>query len=294
MAEQYMDSYQNKYREETTQIHAPLSLIEKTKAAVREEEKRLAAAVQGKEEGPANQGKQKRVFSIQKWAYPLTAAAAVLILASVSLTMRGIKSVNMSDMAMPATIDEAAESGAVYESAVESADAGYMDDAMSESAEAPAAGAVETPMMEAAASEEEMLADMVENTAAPAEEKQMEESAENTGRGPADKASQKNTADAQKKEAAGEQERGVAGQEDYTIEKVKKCPDRFSGSDVKIHHYEGKSFRVLETASSGNSEGKIWEAYVETAGGEGCVISGEAESVEDFLETAWEKLEEGE
>lgn len=55
MAEQYNNAYQSKYREETAQIHAPLSLIEKTKAAVREEEKRLAAA------GPAMRKVQEGV-----------------------------------------------------------------------------------------------------------------------------------------------------------------------------------------------------------------------------------------
>ena len=82
MAEQYNNAYQSKYREETAQIHAPLSLIEKTKAAVREEEKRLAAAagpaMVKKQEGVSganledvNRQKQVRTFSVRKWAYQI-------------------------------------------------------------------------------------------------------------------------------------------------------------------------------------------------------------------------------
>lgn len=321
MTELYKDAYQNKYREETAQVHAPLSLIEKTKTAVREEEKRLAAAAQGMSvpnAGNANYQKPMRVFSVRKWAYPLTAAAAILILVSVSLTMRGLKSANVTDASAPACVDETAESGAVYEAAAE--------DTACEAAdmEAPAAGAVEMPETEAyaPASEEaeyDMIADTAEEEGAsdgittaqsaggvetadagqtnetlrenanagmvePAEKKQKEELAENAERESADKAPQKSAADAQKQD-------NING-ENFTIEKVAKRPARFSGSDVEIRRYEGKTFRVLETAFAGNNTDKEWEAYVDTAQGEGYVICGEAKSVEDFLAVAWEKLKE--
>lgn len=318
MTEQYKSTYQNKYREETAQVHAPLSLIEKTKAAMREEEKRLAmagAAPAKQEEIPvsnfedANRQKSIRVLSVRKWAYPLTAAAAILILASVSLTMRGLKTVYMSDTAMPAAMDEAAESGAVYEAA---SDEDYEEMAVE-------AAAADEPIMDAYAPVDDMAADMAEGATGtddrlgaqdtggagtadagqmnsladmtpPAEEKLMEEAAENEDRGSAEMAQQKSAADAQKRETAVEQRRGDADADDFTIEKVTKRPARFNSSDAEIQRYEGKTFRILETTSAGDNARKTWEAYVEVLAGEGYVICGEAESVEDFLAAAWEKL----
>lgn len=342
MTEQYKDAYQSKYREETAQVHAPLRLIEKTKAAIREEEKRLAEA-QGVKTAPAgtlvmqekrlgmsdpdaeyvNRQEQIRTFSFRKWAYPLTAAAAILILTSVSLTMRGLKSVNMSG-APSAVFDGAAENGAVYEESA-AADAAYEEMAVEEPAAAP--DAAEAPMMAAAESAEDMMSDMTEGAAgavdfsaaqaaggaasadagqtngparqdaaadmaAAAEEKPVGESVENLERELAEKAPQKSVADAQKQEAEREQKRADSDQNDLTIEKVTKRPVRFSSSDVEIRRYEGKTFRVLETDFGSDNTGKVWEAYVATAAGEGFVICGEADNVEDFLAAAWEKLEE--
>lgn len=318
MTEQYMDSYQSKYREETAQIHAPLSLIEKTKAAVREEEKRLAMAgaapvVQGMPVSNAervNRPKQMRVFSARKWAYPLTAAAAILILASVSLTMRGLKSAH--DTAMPAALDGAAESGAVYENAVESADTGgFYEEAAAEApadyefAEAPAAEesfTVNGEMLEEAAAED-IMADMAEgvaeetdglsrgdavvDSASPAEEKSVE-AVENAEQELRDEKS------VTKKQAASEQKQEDVDSEDYTIEKVTKCPARFNGSDVEICRYEENTFRILKADSTDHQEMTAWEAYVETASKEGYVICGEAKTVEDFLAAAYQKLQEGE
>lgn len=305
MTEQYKDAYQNKYRKEIAQVHAPLSLIEKTKAAVREEEKRqAAAAVQRREAGTESAAAQsvmrkERVFSIRKWAYPLTAAAALLILVSVSLTMRGMKSANRSD-APSAVYDGAAESGAVYEESVESADAGYAEAAAGEPAdygfaEAPAS---ETPMMEAE-SVEDMMADETAGTAVAdslSEAENMDDTAA-AGVGQTNELSRDKdiaeTALTEKKMAAiGEQQSEGAKQDDFTIEKVAARPARFSGSDVEIHRYEGKTFHVLEKDSAGNNVEKTWETYVELSAGEGYVICGEAESVDDFLEAANQKLEE--
>lgn len=120
----------------------------------------------------------------------------------------------------------------------------------------------------------------------------MGESAENAERELADKVPQKSTTDAQKREAAEERQRGDIDYDDYTIEKVTKRPARFSGSDVKIRRYEGKTFRILETTSEGNGAKAAWEAYVEESAGGGYVICGEAESVDDFLAAAHKKLEE--
>lgn len=317
MAEQYNNAYQSKYREETAQIHAPLSLIEKTKAAVREEEKRLAAAagpaMVKKQEGVSganledvNRQKQMRTFSVRKWAYPLTAVAAILILMSVSLTMRGLKS---ADTAAPsATYVGVAESGAVYENTVESADAGYAEagaeaPADYEIAEAPAAeesftvngempdeaaaGDITADMAEGAAETDGLSRGDAANLASPAEEKSVE-TVENAECELADEKS------AVKKQEASEQRQEDVDAEGYTMEKVTKRPARFNGSDVEIRYYEGNTFRILEVASTGDKEKTVWEAYVETASKEGYVICGEAETVEDFLAAVYQKLQEGE
>lgn len=331
MAEQYKDTYRNQYREETEQIHAPLSLIQKTKAAVREEEKRLVAAASGREakaaatlvtrenqEGvsahkteDADRVKQNRTFSIRKWAYPLSAAAAILILASVSLTMRGLKSADQMT-ASDTTYSGAADNGAAFaESATESAAAGgfYEEAAAEAPAEAPAAE--ESFLMDEEILEEDAAADIAEGAAAAdagqtdglsrgdavadmtasaktavenTECELMEEKADPEGKEEA----------FTKKQEASEQKGKDADSEDYTMQKVTKRPVRFSGADVKIRRYEGKTFRVLEVVSTENQTDKSWEAYVETGEGEGYVICGEAQSVEEFLAAANKKLEEEE
>ncbi len=312
MKEQYKDSYQNKYREETAQIHAPQSLIEKTKAAVREEERRLAIS----KAEDVNRHKQVRVFSVRKWAYPLTAAAAIVILASVSLTMRGLKSRNMS-VAPDAVCEEAAESGAAYEEAAAGADYAESSDAGGFYEEAaagmPAAESVEAPMMEEEASDEAFAEDMTADVTAGAAETDSSSAVQNAdvsqtndlSRDFADAAApvEEKAAAAvpegaieeaagKKQEAAEREQQGEAGQEDYTARKVTKRPARFIGSDVQLCRYEGKTFRVLEGNSGGNDPEKAWEAYVEISAGEGYVICGEARSVDDFLAAAYQKLEE--
>lgn len=317
MAEQYKDSYQNKYREETAQIHAPQSLIERTKAAMREEEKRLAqtavprsAAAASLEMTYANGSRQSRKFTARSWAYPLTAAAALLILVSVSVTMRGLNSKNMAPAADTA-YSGAAENGAVYE---ESAEAAEYEEVLTE---APAAEAVEAPMMEeealGAADAENLMADIAESAAETDgfSAVQNADSAESADAGQTNERSReesnadmaaleeekttetdseaaiKEAAISKKQEAAGS---GAADEDNFAIEEVTKRPVRFTGSDVKIHRYEGKTFRVLKKKGQENT----WEAYVEITAGKRYVICGEAESAEDFLAGAWEKLEEEE
>lgn len=312
MTEQYKNSYQNKYREEIAQVHAPQSLIERTKAAMREEEKRLtqtvvqgSAAAASLEMTYANDSRQGRKFSVRSLAYPLTAAAALLILASVSMTMRGLKGTNMAPAADTA-YSGSAESPAIYEAA---ADEAYEERATGAVAEAPMME--EEELEEAAAGD--MMADMAEGAAetdgfsaaqnasgaesadagqtnglsqekanadraAPAEEKSAATDSE---------ALRKELAISEKEEAASEQKSEAADLDSFTIEKVTKRPARFSGSDVKISRYEGKTFHILEKKDQGNT----WEAYVEITAGEGYVICGEARNAEDFLAGAWEKLE---
>ena len=93
----------DQYRKETSQIHAPADLIQKTKQAMEQEEQRLKAVEErnvGSDgtvitESEAITHKAKKhsfIQQIYKWTLPLTAAAAILILISVSLVMKSVKS----------------------------------------------------------------------------------------------------------------------------------------------------------------------------------------------------------
>lgn len=302
MAEQYKDSYQNKYREEISQIHAPQSLIERTKAAMREEEKRLAqAAAPGREAAAgssaalkmpyANASRQSRKFSTRSWAYPLSAAAALLILASVSLTMRGLKSENMAPAADTA-YSGAADSGAVYEEAA--------DEAYEESfAGAPAAEAtVEMAEEESAAMEPTEGAAETESAAAPAEnrgpalngaQKAMgtaDDMTQSTTSGTEESESRRESAEQEKKEAI---EDGFADlaldKDDIIMEKVEKKPAFCDLPDTKTYVYEEKTFLVRKEKAG-------WVAYVETVNGEGYLFHGEMEDMEEFLEAVSQSLAE--
>ena len=76
---------------------------------MREEEARIHRELALQDTGAGRKGVSARGFSIRKWAYPLTAAAALLILVSVSAMMRGLKSGDMSMSGAPAS-DTAMES----------------------------------------------------------------------------------------------------------------------------------------------------------------------------------------
>lgn len=314
MTDQYKDRYQEQYNKEIAQVHAPQSLIERTKAAMREEEMRLAqaavprsAAAASLEMTYANGSRQSRKFSVRRLAYPLTAAAALLILVSVSLTMRGLKSTNRAPAADTA-YSGSAESPAIYEAAA--------DEAYEERATGAPAAVAEAPMMEEELEEAaagDMMADMAEGVAETdgfsavqnADGAESADTGQTNGLSPEEanrnttttaeeksaatdsEALRKELATSEKEEAASEQKSDVADLDSFTIEKVTKQPARFNGSDVKIRRYEGKTFRILEKKEQENT----WEAYVEITAGEGYVICGEAWSFGDFLAGAWEKLE---
>ncbi len=112
----------DQYNRETSQIHAPAALIQKTKEAMRAEEERLRAeetplgdsytignssahryAAGISKDCEANAAKRRSIFfygRLRKWTLPLTAAAALVILVSVSAAMRVVKSGGASsDMA---------------------------------------------------------------------------------------------------------------------------------------------------------------------------------------------------
>ncbi len=90
-----------RYNKETSQIHAPADLIQRTKEAMRAEEARLQQAAPTNTADRAVRGGY--MGKARRWALPLTAAAAVVILVSVSTVMQSVKkdSSMAGDMASP-------------------------------------------------------------------------------------------------------------------------------------------------------------------------------------------------
>ena len=291
-----MEQYREQYREETAQVHAPIDLIERTKAAVRVEEERIKRErtvqpgmrqpeMSGSRVTYADYAKYGKTSSLRKWTYPLTAVAALLILVSVSLTMRGLKSGDMAPAA------DTSYSGAVYEESADF-DAGFaesvaesampMEESAAEMAEEegadmePAAGAVETESAVAEAPAEDRVPSVNET------QKAMSGAEDTSG------AEQSNAA---REEAKQDQETAMedsladmaADKESVTMEKVEKRPAFCDLSDTKTYVYENETFIVRKEKAG-------WVAYVETENGAGYLFRGEMEDVEEFLEAAYENL----
>ena len=290
-----MDQYKEQYRKETEQIHAPAELIARTKAARREEEARIRRefALQGAGTesrgisavaGPAmvlaggrNYGKG---FNVRKWAYPLTAAAALFILVSVSLMMRGLKS---GDMAMDMGASETS-GGADLDGGMMAAGAAMDFEGTAEMAAAPAAEMEDmsesASAVENAASETAEFSESVQETAV--EKAELEEARKNEGQRKFSD-TEKNMAEDTVPAESGAQSGGVAETESITIERVVKKPDFCGRPDTGKHVFEGQTFQVAE-------EGSGWMAYAETGDGGKYVIRGEAEDLETFLEMGYQKL----
>lgn len=290
-----MDQYKEQYRKETEQIHAPAELIARTKAAMREEEARIRrefalqgagtesrgiSAVAGPAMVPAGGRNYGKGFNVRKWAYPLTAAAALFILVSVSLMMRGLKS---GDMAMDMGASETS-GGADLDGGMMAAGAAMDFEGTAEMAAAPAAEMEDmsesASAVENAASETAEFSESVQETAV--EKAELEEARKNEGQRKFSD-TEKNMAEDAVPAESGAQSGGVAETESITIERVVKKPDFCGRPDTGKHVFEGQTFQVAE-------EGSGWMAYAETGDGGKYVIRGEAEDLETFLEMGYQKL----
>lgn len=289
------DQYREQYKKETEQIHAPAALIAKTKAAMREEEARIRREFTAQTAVPAGDRNDTKHFNVRKWAYPLTAAAALLILMSVSLMMRGLKSKNMISYS-PAYEETAMETESAEMSGGEDLDAGMAaagaavdsEGAAETTEEAFADEAVPAEMnMAASPAAEAETEDLSESAAAADEvfsEKSEPKEAEQGGQ-------QRKLGNAEKSlaedEAApadnGAQSGGAADAENITIEKVVKRPEFYGRSGTEIHIFEGETFHVAKEEDG-------WAAYVETKDGGRYMIRGEAEDAETFLDAGYQKL----
>lgn len=302
-----MNQYKEQYKKETEQIHAPAELIARTKEAMREEEVRIrrefavqtaepekVSVLSGQTAVPARNRDYVKRFDTRKWAYPLTAAAALLILVSVSLTMRGIKSGSKDsspayeEMAMEMESAEMsggedldagmAAAGAAVDSegVAETTEEALADEAVSaemDMAAAPAAVAETEDLSDSVAAADEAISEKSE----PRESEQGEQ--------------QRKLSNAEKSLAENEavpadngaQSGGAANAENIIIEKVIKRPEFCGHPDTETRVFEGETFWIAK-------EENEWEAYVEIEDGGKYVIRGEAEDVETFLEAGYQKL----
>lgn len=302
-----MDQYKEQYKKETEQIHAPAELIARTKAAMREEETRIRrelalqgagresrglAAVAGPAMVPAGGRNYGKGFNVRKWAYPLTAAAALFILVSVSVMMRGLKSGDMAmDMGASETSDGADSDGGMmaagaamdFEGTAETAEDASADEMILAEAEmaAPTAEVEESAAaVENAASDTAGFSESAEE--AVVEKAESEEAQKNEGQRKFSD-TEKNMAEDTVPAESGAQSGGAAATENITIEKVVKKPDFCGRPNTRKHVFEGQTFQVAE-------EGSGWVAYAETGDGGKYVIRGEAEDLETFLEMGYQKL----
>lgn len=275
----------DRYKKETAQIHAPATLIEMTKAAMREEENRIRRgqggqiAVSSLQAVNADSVVYYRRHSLRRWAYPVTAVAAVVILVSVSMAMRGVRSgdtmsgASEADMDMATTAEMTAEEEACAEMPAEM-NSGVEDSTVSDFEKAENA---EGAMKDSAATSGEAGA-IEEMSEAPmadfAEDVEWDKEQENSAR-----ESEKVEMDNQVKEFRTREDGSVK------IEAVKERPDFYDNSDAEDIAYEGYTFRVVE-------EKRGWAAYVETETGESYVIRGRIEDQRIFLQEAYDKLAE--
>lgn len=249
----------DQYRKETSQIHAPADLIQKTKQAMEQEEQRLKAVEERKvgsygtaiTESEAITKKAKKnsfIQQIYKWTLPLTAAAAILILISVSLVMKSVKSDSSAS-------DMMAESEYAKDMGMQLSEADIEEDyAMAEDAAYP----------------EEM-----EN----AESEAAEES--ETSAGYQDMEAKKDTAETADVMNGGET---YEQESELEITGVEEEPDFYDSPETESYLYRNLLFWLIQ-----DNEG--WTAYVSVQGDK-YVISGAIADREKFVERAYELLKE--
>lgn len=309
------DQYKERYKKETEQIHAPADLIARTKAAVREEEARIQAERAAQTAGlaglEAKRATHQQAFTMQKkhswgaaarkWAYPLSAVAAIIVLVSVSMVMRGLGKSNL-DSEAPYESAAAADCGGEESAAAEAEEAAFDKEAFEEvfpeaeaaAEEAPAADEEPEYMsseMETADTTAGMAADSegryedgtASDFAAEAPASVVDDDADEMKKASSSEAGEMENAMSQKEEAKEILREDTSA--DITVEKVWKKPAFVSREDVETRTYQNKVFQIVKEENG-------WAAYVESENGGGYVVRGEAEDLEAFLEDGYKRLEE--
>ena len=278
----------DQYRKETSQIHAPADLIQKTKQAMQQEEQRLKAVEERKvgsdgtaitESEAITKKAKKNSFTqqIYKWTLPLTAAAAILILISVSLVMKSVKSDSSAS-------DMMAESEYAKDMGMQLSEADIAEEASEENEMLINESPAESDRNDMA--EDYAMAEAAEDAAYPEEMENAEsEAAEEseTSAGYQDMEAKKDTAetaDVMNGGEAYEQEQ----ESELEITGVKEEPDFYDSPETESYLYRNLLFWLIQ-----DNEG--WTAYVSVQGDK-YVISGVIADREKFVERAYELLKE--
>lgn len=275
----------DQYRKETSQIHAPADLIQKTKQAMQQEEQRLKESetrtgrpdsTADIESGIAVESPKKTPNiprGIFRWTLPLAAAASILILLSVSTVMRSSKSDS------PAS-DMMVESEYEKNMGMQLSEADVAEEAAEENEmlinESPA-----KPDRKDMA-EDYAMAEAAEDAAYPEEMNPMQNEASEeseTSAGYQDMEAKKDKA-----ETADVMNRGEAAGQGLEIEitAVEEEPDFYDSPDTESFLYRNLLFWLIQ-----DDEG--WTAYVSVRGDK-YVIFGAIADREEFLERAYELL----
>ncbi len=318
-----MDQYKNQYKEETSQIHAPADLLERTRQAVAEEEKRLQAenAMDGQDRtGRENQQEPtaempdtdagwqstervkdnyrnyNRVF---RWVFSAAAAAILLLAVHRTAMLRG---------------DGAGKSSTGSASDVAAAGGCEADGSMDGYGEGAAGELEEEKAVDAAGAESGEESDGAEYAAAEVEDytKLQKVPAETdyakVQESPSKTENSTSVSGEAAKDTGGERSGGgnqieemekKYSQEDsaaqISITEVDKKPDFCDWPDTErvirqeINFYVTESAVAEETADKTEPDLDGWSAYAEYNGTK-YIITGQANDRDEFLEKAYETL----
>lgn len=309
--EQYDDKYKDQYTKETSQIHAPADLIQRTKQAVSEEEKKLKM----ENDSATEIQKQKRQISRQKlsrWTV-LAAAAAVLVLVlnmSVMLWNRGARLPQMdSGSGMEAGGSYAGDPGmnGSSELSAEESTGKASDGAELAGSTEITEGAEESDGAESAMPETGDFAAQQKKPAIRDEINADKSASSSSDRGGGDELAESDRAQQYDStsgapvidtENSVEQkyEKRESAPVQITIKEVKATPDFCNDSDTKRIVCHGIAFYIAEdmdeddTADMSAAESTTWKAYAEYNGGR-YIITGQASDQNEFSERAYEILE---
>lgn len=265
-----------RYNKETSQIHAPADLIQRTKEAMRAEEARLQQAVPvNTADGAARGGYMGKA---RRWAFPLTAVAAVAILVSVSTVMQNVKndSSMAGDMASPESGSESDMLLSEGESGMALPESDMPMQFASEDSVAEAAVESNEAAAQDAMPEEEKKSGMEKYEAAA--EESMEEAAEFAET--ENFAEDKSAAASDHVEAESAEASKSTGVDEIAVTEVDEAPAFCDSADTEQVTFHNVLFYVSQEDS-----GEI-RAYAE-ANDKKYLITGESMEQEELLEKAY-------
>lgn len=302
----------NQYKEETSQIHAPTDLIQRTKQAVREEERRIeqmrvqqaertagerqawgtvqqgmnppAAESQGRRGADTGKTRKYSYGRVYRWALPVAAAVLLVVLLNVSSIMVGRKfSSSKSDAPMDMAAGMAGGAEETTDVAYDFAEAEAVEEAFDDMDGGINKAFADNGFMEESTAEaEESVAGAVESADAEGKDEMnslYEESAADEAPAEADEYDNVDSGDSE----AGLSEDSIDG---LMIEEVKEKPEFCDNKNTQCIDSHGLQFYVAR------EWGNQWKAYVRV-NETGYVITGSGQGIADreaFAGKAYELL----